>query len=261
MKSKVADKQQVARVESMKAHYFMSPLIFTSATRHGVVLLDLKRNRYLGLGYSDALVLSKHVQGFPVLDQRAEFGVGGTRVEHLNHAAILETLLQRGIITLGPTHSGSIESSVVSLHGSLVSIGDEISWQTVHPSRHVPTFLFCLVWSSACLRCVPLRFIVQHVYRRHSAAIAKGYTFSVSRTSALVHAFRLIRPYFFLAKEHCLLHALTLVNFLAHYGEFPLWVFGVNSDPWTAHSWVQQDHYLLDCNPENVCGFEPILAI
>jgi transglutaminase superfamily protein len=238
----------------------MSPLMFTSVTRHGVVLLDLKRNRYLGLGYSDALVLSKHIQGFPALDQHAEFGVG-TQVERSNHAPVLETFLRRGIITMGHVHTGNIVSSVVSLHGSLISIGDEITGQTVNPSRHVPTFLSCLVWSSACLRCVPLRLIVRHVYRRRSAAIAKGYTFSLSRTSALVDAFRLIRPYFFLAKNHCLLHALTLVNFLAHYAEFPLWVFGVNSDPWTAHSWVQQDHYLLDCNPENVCGLEPILAI
>jgi hypothetical protein len=152
-------------------------------------------------------------------------------------------------------------STVVSLHGALVSIGDEITAQAVNPSRHVLAFLFSLLSSSACLRCVPLRFIVQHVYRRHSASLAKGYTFSVSRASALVDAFRLIRPYFFLAKENCLLHALTLVNFLAHYGEFPLWVFGVRSDPWAAHSWVQQDQYLLDCNPESVCGLEPILAI
>jgi hypothetical protein len=242
------------------AQYFMTPLIFTSATRRGVVLLDLKHNRYLGLSYSDASVLSKYAQGFPALDQPAESGAL-PRAEHPDRAAILETFLRRGIITVGPPRAEKIASSAVSLHGSLVSIGDEITAQAVDPGRRVAAFLFSLLSSSACLRCLPLRFIVQHVYRRHAAAIANGYTFSVSRASALVDTFRLIRPYFFLAKDNCLLHALTLVNFLAHYGEFPLWVFGVNSDPWTAHSWVQQDHYLLDCNPESVCGLEPILAI
>jgi len=237
----------------------MSPLIFTSITRQGVVLLDLKRNRYLGLGYSDALVLSNHAQGFPALDEPAEFEAA--QVEHSNHAALLETFLRRGIVTKEPARGANIVSSVVSLHGSLISIGDEITAQAANPARHMPAFLFSLLWSSGCLRCIPLRFIVRHVYRRRSAAIAKGYTFSVSRASTLVDAFRASRPYFFLAKEHCLLHALTLVNFLAHYGEFPLWVFGVSSDPWTAHSWVQQDQYLLDCNPESVCGLEPILAI
>jgi hypothetical protein len=238
----------------------MSPLIFSSVTRQGVVLLDLKRNRYLGLGYSDAVALSRNVEGFPALDERAEFGVA-EQADHSDHAALLKTLLRRGIVTMEHARGANIVSSIVSLHGSLVSIGDEITAQAVNPGRHVPTFLFSLLSSSACLRCIPLRFIVRHVYRRHSAALAKGYAFSVSRASALVDAFRIIRPYFFLAKEHCLLHALTLVNFLAHYGEFPLWVFGVSGDPWTAHSWVQQDHYLLDCNPESVCGLEPILAI
>jgi hypothetical protein len=252
--------RRLASAESVEARYFMSPLIFTSVTRQGVVLLDLKRNRYLGLGYSDALVLSKHARGFPSLDQPAEFEVVPP-ADHADHAAILEAFLRRGIVTMGRPRAGNIVSSIVSLHGSLVSIGDEITAQAVNPGRHVPAFIFSLLSSSACLRCMPLRLIVQHVYRRHSAALAKGYTFSVSRASALVEAFRLIRPYFFFAKENCLLHALTLVNFLARYGEFPLWVFGVSSDPWTAHSWVQQDHYLLDCNPESVCGLEPILAI
>jgi Transglutaminase-like superfamily len=260
MKTEQPDMRRIPCVESLEAHYFMSPLIFASVTRHGVVLLDLKHNRYLGLGYSDALVLSKHVQGFPRLDQRAEFGVL-PEVDHSDDAAILETFMRRGIVTTRHTRRGNIVSNVVSLQGSLVSIGDEITAPAVSPSRHVPAFLYSLICSSACLRCVPLRFIVQHVYGRHSSAIAKGCSFSVSKASALVDAFRLIRPYFFLAKENCLLHALTLVNFLAYYGEFPLWVFGVSSDPWTAHSWVQQDHYLLDCNPENVCGLEPILAI
>ena len=260
MKARPRDVRRDPSVESVEAHYFMSPLIFTSVTRQGVVLLDLKRNRYLGVSHSDAVVLSRNVEGFPALDQRAEFGVA-EQAERSKHAAILETFLRRGIVTMRHAREGNIVSSMVPLHGPLISIGDEITAQAVNPGPHVPAFLFSLLWSGACLSCVPLRFIVRHVYRRHSAALGKGYTFSVSRTSELVDAFRLIRPYFFRAKEHCLLHALTLVNFLAHYREFPLWVFGVNSDPWTAHSWVQQDHYLLDCNPESVCGLEPILAI
>lgn len=158
-------------------------------------------------------------------------------------------------------HTDDIVSRAVSLHGALISLGDEVTGQAVNPVCYMPTFLWSFLWSSASLRCLPLRVIVEHVYRRHSAAIDRGYTFNISATCALVDVFRLIRPYFFLAKENCLLHALILVNFLAHYGQFPLWVFGVSSDPWTAHSWVQHDHYLLDCNPESVCGLEPILAI
>lgn len=260
MKTRLPDTHRLSGAELVEPRYFMSPLIFTSVTRQGVVLLDLKRNRYLGLSHSDAVVLSRNVAGFPAPDERDELGKT-QQMEHATLTAILETFLRRGIVTTRSAPRGNIVSGVVSLHGSLVSIGDEITARAVNPGRHVAAFLFSLLWSWASLRCLPLRFIVRHVYRRHAAAIGKRYTFSVSRASALVDAFRQIRPYFFLAKEHCLLHALTLVNFLAHYGEFPLWVFGVSSDPWTAHSWVQHDHYLLDCNPESVCGLEPILAI
>jgi hypothetical protein len=239
--------------------YSLAPLIFLCRTRDGVVLLDLKRNRYLGLSCTDVLGLSECVNGIPKLDQWIDFEASVSARE--SPMVLLDSLLADGIVTSSPAGSNEVISTEIRLHGPLVSIGEEIIEKCRVRPTHLVNFLVCLLSSAASLRCVPLRYIVRRVYRRRSRAIASGYTLNLLHVSELVDAFRSIRPFFFLAKDHCLLHALTLVHYLAHYGEFPLWVFGVATDPWAAHSWVQYDEFLLDCNPEKVCSLEPILAI
>jgi len=35
----------------------------------------------------------------------------------------------------------------------------------------------------------------------------------------------------------------------------------VRPKPWAAHSWLQLSSFVLDCNPEEICEYTPILAI
>ncbi len=85
--------------------------------------------------------------------------------------------------------------------------------------------------------------------------------FSKAQIFDLIAAFRRLRPLAFTAKGRCLVHALTLVKFLSHYGVRPTWYIGVMLRPWAAHSWVQLDGLVLDSTPEKVCEFTPILAV
>ena len=77
----------------------------------------------------------------------------------------------------------------------------------------------------------------------------------------MVDIFRRLRPFAFAVEGRCLLHALTLMRFLGKYQLHPEWVIGVTTQPWGAHSWVQWEHYLLDSNPEKVCGYTPIMMV
>ena len=75
-----------------------------------------------------------------------------------------------------------------------------------------------------------------------------------------VQAFRRLRRLFFSEKDRCLLNALALVLFLRRYGYFPLFVIGVKTRPFAAHSWVQHEQILLEGDPANICHFVPILV-
>jgi hypothetical protein len=83
----------------------------------------------------------------------------------------------------------------------------------------------------------------------------------IGKLAAMVDVFRRLRPFVFAAEGRCLLHALTLIRFLSHYQLHPEWVMGVKTQPCGAHSWVQWDRYLLDSNPEKVCGYTPIMMV
>ena len=240
--------------------YFLGPLVFACGTRHGAILLDLLHDRYIGFGRADATALSRRIDDFPDEGSWAssshEIPLDPGTAENL-----LNTLLAGDLLSTSAPSPNHMVSCPISLHGALVSIGDEVVEKSPATLADSALFLWCLAKSIAALRCVPLRRIVYRVHRRRAAALASGYRFNLENVARQVYAFRSIRPYFFLAKDHCLIHALTLIDYLAHNGEFPSWVFGVSMDPWTAHTWVQHEDFLLDCTPENVCSLEPILSI
>jgi hypothetical protein len=77
----------------------------------------------------------------------------------------------------------------------------------------------------------------------------------------LVGAFLTLRPFFFAAKDACLFDALSLSEFLATYGVFPNWVFGVQSRPFAAHCWLQLDGLVLNDTIEHVERYTPIMVV
>lgn len=274
---------------SIGREYFLAPLVFSCSTRHGVVLLDLRRNRYLGLERSDALTLSRFVRsiskheewtdsdsenandqsaaskptrhGVVLLDQRRKRYLDLESSDQSIANNLLQSMLKEGLLTMGPAVESGLVSTEIDLNCALVSIGEEITLTPRVRVRDITTFAFFLLTAAIALRCLPLRWLVRRAHDRRNRAYRRGYKPDVGEVSRHVCTFRAIRPHFFVAKNHRLLHALTLTNYLAHYGEFPLWVFGIGTEPWTTHTWLQHENYLLDENPQAVCRFEPILAV
>jgi len=77
----------------------------------------------------------------------------------------------------------------------------------------------------------------------------------------LVAAFSTLRPFFFSAKDACLFDALSLSEFLAGYGFFPRWVFGVQSRPFGAHCWLQLNGVVLNDSVDHVKRYTPIMVV
>jgi len=269
---------------SMGGEYFLAPLVFACPTRHGVILLDLKRNRYLGLESSAALTLSRFVRSIPKHKEWTESNIENAgdpstasnpvrpgavlldlvRNRYLDLESsdnLLQSMLKEGLLTLSPAVESELAPTEIDLRCALVSIGDEITLAPRVRLRDIVTFVFFLLTTAIALRCLPLRSIVRHAHERRNRAYRRGYQLDVGEVSRHVSTFRAIRPYFFVAKDHCLLHALTLMKYLAHHREFPVLVFGVGTEPWTVHTWLQYERYLVDGNPEAVCRLEPILAV
>jgi hypothetical protein len=116
------------------------------------------------------------------------------------------------------------------------------------------------VRAKAALKRRPIKEVVQAASRRKKAASAAA-TVDIETVRTLVAAFLHLRPLFYTVHNACLLDSVTLLRFLAGYGVFPDWVFGVKTEPFHAHCWVQQGGYVFNDSPDCVGEFAPILVV
>jgi hypothetical protein len=246
-------------------------------TGDGSVLLDLKRDKYFGLGREDTWLLATMVDDWPCPAWTR------TPAESPNPEAakrICRSMLEEGLLveegtlasgrrakeqndtceTGGVSIAGRDRSSI-DMKAPLLSVGDEIEVPAAIRFRHVARFVAAYAWASYSLRGRLLMATVTAIRVKKNQRLQSGARWELLRLAGLIDIFRRLRPYLFAAEGHCMVHALTLVRFLGSYDIYPDWVIGVATQPWAAHSWVQWGNYLLDTNPEKVCQYTPILVV
>jgi transglutaminase superfamily protein len=232
------------------AHVRVCPLLAST------ILLDLRRNRYFGIGTKETRALSTLA-----LNWNDANGSAAT-VEQLAPDAALamaDALVGAGLLCRDPpADREAFGGAPLDLSGVLISAGHELSRPTSMRPVHIANFLAALAWTWRALRSRTLYSIASEVRDRKAAADG---AFDQQRAVELVGIFRRLRPHTFAARDRCLFHSLALVRFMARHDVFPTWVIGVRANPWGAHAWVQQDKLLLDANPEQVCEYTPILTI
>jgi hypothetical protein len=235
--------------------------IHVCVTAAGCVILDLRRDKYLGLGRKETELLADAVPGWPQpIWQRSLCRDRRARLEAAN--ATCESLLADNV--LERISDGEEARNVVALRdmrGEWISIGDELEVSGRVTSGRVVHFLAACCWARYSLAWRPFSSVVEEVRARKMRAAHGIRAWEIRRLATMVDVFRRLRPFVFAAEGRCLLHALALIRFLSGYQLHPEWVIGVTTQPWGAHSWVQWGDYLLDSNPEKVCGFTPILMV
>ncbi len=235
----------------------MAAHVQACATPAGVILLDLKRDRYLGLGLNESASLGRHVQDWPVICRETE--PQGTPCPE----ELCETLLADGILSRERPASTTLSAKTVDMGAEFVSVGDEIEVSAQIRTRDVANFLVAYGSAACSLRFRSFLNVVESTRHKKRRRAQQGVCLpsDITHIAALVDRFRRLRACSFTAEGHCLLHSLTLVKFLSRYGCYPDWVIGVAAQPFGAHAWVQWNSYLLDTNPEKVCRYTPILVV
>jgi hypothetical protein len=224
-------------------------------TATGAVLLDLKRNRYFGLGYREARSLSTLAANWSAAS--TSYGRALEPMEPGDAARLAAALVKAGFLTSEVPEPGPQFVSLAS-DAPLTSVGHELTGTAHLHLHHIIAFLRACVWAK---RAVDSRLLYSIVGEVAADKAGAAQTVDIEGTVELVSVFRRLRPYAFSAKDQCLFHALALLRFLFHYEVFPTWVIAVRPTPWAAHSWLQLGNFVLDCNPEEICDYTPILAV
>ncbi|HEY0681678.1 MAG TPA: lasso peptide biosynthesis B2 protein [Steroidobacter sp.] len=239
--------------------YWLPSHVRACSTATGTVLLDLRRNRYFGVGRKETTALRSLAGNWRHLGSPSTtFAADAEPLPIEDAVRIADKLVDAGLLSNSAPEPAAFTPMEVDLDSLLTSVGHEIERKTSIRWRHIVDFLRACRWARHSVRSRTLFVVAEDIGRQKNAA---GAPFDADRAVELVGVFRRLRPHTFAARDQCLFHALALTRFLASNSVYPTWVIGVRTKPWAAHSWVQQGTLLLDANPEQVCEYTPILAI
>jgi Transglutaminase-like superfamily len=236
------------------ARYALAEHVFVCLNGEHLVLLDLKEDRYWALEASRTAGLAALVGGWPVKPadptQSAEPAPAET-------AAAIQVLRDRGVLTDPPGKEATPVTATVPvkelLSESQVSAGRRLGRGWV--------FFASSAIAKITLRTRSFERVIRRVARRKARAGSKAEPLDMERAAALVKGFARYRVFLFSSKNECLYDSLALLDYLARYGIYADWVFGVQTRPFAAHCWVQHGDIVFNDTVEHVSGYTPIMVV
>jgi hypothetical protein len=233
----------------------LSQSAFLCRSHRHFVLLDLVNDKYLCIGSQVFEVLRQPSNEIQQLESRNISAASAVP----DISRVVQDLVDRGIIVTGSTIGKEIEP-VVAAPQVTSTLADPPADRTAFWMLRLPSFLCACRRATRDLAHKPLHQTVQGVKElRRRQGSGRG-TWDPVKTRVLVGDFAALR-YVFPRSYLCLFDSLALVHFLAAYGQFPTWVFGVDAEPFTAHCWLQEGSILLNDTLPNVSRYTPIMAV
>jgi hypothetical protein len=249
---------------SRTRRYWLAQHVFVCRSGANVVLLDLARDRYIGVPGAAMDALAGTLAGWQATAPAAPTGED-----------VIQRMLSAGMLK-PDERSGKPAVPVIFARAERALI----EGYRKQPLSITPTDVFRFVASVVSarrqLRRLPLETVVNRARANHcstsgpapaSAAPVSAFVCPSSESPyfremrSLVHVFRRLRPFLFTAYDACLLDSLALRIFLGRYGFRPSWLFGVKSTPFAAHCWLQLGATVINDTPEHVRLYEPIMVV
>jgi hypothetical protein len=247
--------------------YWLSAHAHFCLTDDYAVLLDLKGDQYIALDAPQMRALCDVVPGWP---REAAQNTHALRYRSVDtDPEIVEQLHRRGLLTNDPSdgRNGLPTTTAVAQRALL----DRFLSETLAGDLNRPWYgsgvrdLLRLIASFAIARALlrgePIHAVVARIRSRKARLRRFHEPFNWELATNAVARFRILSPVVFTTRNACLVHALTLIEFLARYGLYPNWIFGVRTGPFAAHCWVQENDVVFNDSPEHVRSYSPILVV
>jgi hypothetical protein len=170
---------------------------------------------------------------------------------------VIEDLIRNRIITSSTTEA--VQGARPSLLTPTGSLHLPAATLPLTFARYGAAFFSAAASANRWLRTLPLQETVQRVTSAAERGGARG-IFDYQKARTRIAAFNRLRP-FYDRGYLCLFDSLALLLFLAKYQLFPRWIFGVQSEPFSAHCWVQEEDVVLNDTVERVQPYTPILSV
>jgi transglutaminase superfamily protein len=226
--------------------------MFVARTGSTWVFLDLREDSYICLEPEYQAAMSRCL-GLPPADSASDSGEAD--------AEALEALLTE-MIGAGMLTRDSGKGKAATLLDQPDDVRELLRYGVGGPKiriRHIAAFLKAVLSAKWRLRFGHIETTVRHVAERRAKRRLPSVPQDSESSRELVEIFRKLRPLAMGRRDQCLLNSLALIEFLAAFGIFPAWHFGVRMNEFLAHCWVQEETTVYNDDVENVCDYTPIM--
>ena len=237
--------------------YYLAQHAYACVTNGQVVLLDIRRQKYIGLGRVSSALLAHHVVGWPLMDGDGamELKSGDDR----RHTTV--TKMQRmGLITRDPAQAHTATQRITTPAARTLVPADLEKRPIVKWGFGFRILQACMAaaWD---LRLCRFEQVVSRLQGRQTERSVTSAGCDQRSLFDVVERYVYARPLFFSARNACRYDSRTLLELLYYHRIFPTWMFGVHTEPFQAHCWLQLGDLVVNDAVENVSRFTPILAI
>jgi len=237
------------------ARYCLANHVFVCRDEDYIVVLDVHEDRYFSLDAGRTAALAPFLTGWPA--SAADPGADtGPPIEE-----VVAPLLSQGWLLEGA--AGGKNATPVSVVAPYTEVlGDPVDRRPRINLRAVMAFWAASVRARFLMRTQSFERVVRRVAARKAAAPGLGEPLvDIERARQLMEVFAYLRIFLFSHREECLRDSLAVLEFLAGYGIYPDWVFGVRARPFAAHCWVQHQGIVFNDTAEHAGGYVPIMAV
>ena len=234
--------------------YRLARDVFSCLSDNRMVFLDLRSDKYFCLSEGNTTAAHRYIANAGNQSTSATGSFG----DHEGGHSVLETLADKGLMIRAETEAAeTLPTRDTAVAEATTSKADSIA-QTANPG-HWLRFARASASASWKLSRYSMRRTVQSIRNRKYRLRGKAKTNSRDLVR-MAETYQYLRPFY--PREYlCLYDSLALLEYLAYHRFFPQWVFGVCTEPFTAHCWVQHDECVLNDTVEHVRNFTPIMSI
>ncbi len=237
------------------APYLLSPHTHICRTAFHWVLLDLDRDKYFTIHKQYFDGLGPYIRGW--IDCIESNAVEPATLRD-PPADLVNELLQSGNLTTDSVTGRPIRPALQLPKRSVSTALEPL--RATSAARYGVAFLRASMKADRLLTRAHISQTVRYVYERKQKHATQRKHFDFSEARRLYSAFAALRPFY--PRDYlCLFDSLAFLEFLCGYGLFPAWVFGVTSDPFKAHCWVQQGEVVLNDSVERAGAYVPIMTV
>ena len=236
--------------------YLLAPHVYPCVSGQHVVLMDLERDKYIAV--VPAHRLAHWVRGWPV---------GAAQITDSPHNpndggsdSLVAQMLAHGMLVTDP-HVGKPAVPVTTPRPQRSLVELDLDTRPQANAGQLWRFGRSCLQAKLSLKLRPIQSIVDAMRDRKARLAARRQDVDPVRLRTVVTAFTRLRPLFYTLRGSCLLDSLTLMHFLGAEGIHPDWVFGVKTEPFDAHCWVQQGEIVLNDAPDRVRQYSAILVV